>query len=661
MRSAHLTVPARVGVTGLLGALVAGGLVACTDATPDARPAAEALADALGTGDFSAVPLAPGSPSAAEIAETRTAVVEGLGESTATAEVGALTVAEDESAATADLAVTWDLPGVDDDWSYSATLRLVRAEDGAEEPWLVRWEPALLAPDLVPGERLTLTRRSAERGVVLGREDAVLVEPRPVQRIGIDKTRLAEDQLDTAARELAAALELDPEGYAARVVGAGPKAFVEAIVVREGDPGYDVAALARMTGVAALPDELPLAPTRTFARAVLGTVGPATAEIVDASDGEVVSGDLAGLSGLQRRYDAQLRGTPGLVVRALGGSGTERVLHTVEAVPGTPLRTTIDPALQQRAEDVLAGVGPASALVALQPSTGDVLAVASGPGSEGLSTATVGQYAPGSTFKVVSALAYLRAGLAPESAVACPPTIDVDGRSFQNFPGYPASALGDVPFRTAFANSCNTAFIGARDLADQADLLAAARSLGLEPAADLGFPAFLGTVPDEASATGHAASVIGQGQVLASPLGMATVAASVGAGRTVVPRLVVPEAGAEQAGASQEPSPDEDAEEPSPDESPMPAAEPLTADEVVALQAMMRAVVTEGGGGILADLPGAPVMAKTGTAQFGTDAELKNHAWLIAVQGDLAVAVFVAEGEYGSTTAGPLVRAFLGG
>lgn len=661
MRTAHLTARARVGVAVAIAALVASGLTACTDATPDPRPAAQALADALRSGDFSDVPLAPGAPSAATLAETRAAVVEGLGESTATAELGALTVAEDDSAATAPLTVTWDLPGVDEDWTYSATVQLVRAEESAQEPWLVSWALPLLAPDLVPGERLTLTRQAAERGVVLGRQDAVLVEPRPVRRVGIDKTRLAEDQLDEAARALAAALGTDAEAYAARVVGAGPKAFVEAIVVRDGDPGYDIGALSRLTGVVAIADELPLALTRTFARPVLGAVGAATAEIVEASDGEVVGGDLAGLSGLQRRYDRQLRGTPGIVLRAVNEAGNERVLHTVEAVPGTPLRTTIDPALQQRAEDVLAGVGPASALVAVQPSTGDVLAVASGPGSEGLSTATVGQYAPGSTFKVVSALAYLRAGLTPDSLVACPPTVTVDGRSFQNFPGYPAAALGDVPFRTAFANSCNTAFIGSRDLADQADLLAAARSLGLEPAVDLGFAAFLGTVPDEASGTGHAASVIGQGQVLASPLGMATVAASVAAGRTVVPRLVVPDASVGQAASGTDPSSEESPQSPSPEGSPLPDATPLTGDEAEALRTMMRAVVTEGGGGILADVPGDPVMAKTGTAQFGADTDLKNHAWLVAVQGDLAVAVFVAEGEYGSTTAGPLVRAFLGG
>ena len=651
----------RWGATCTLVALTVMAVPACSAGAPDARPAAEALASALETGDFTAVPLDADAPAPADLAATRTAVVEGLGEAVATVEVGDVALADDEQTATAPLTVTWDVPWTDEDWTYTTTAQLVRDEDDAEQPWRARWALPLLAPDLTAGERLTVGRRAAERGPVLGQGDAPLVEKRPVSRIGIDKQHAAEAQADpaAAARALAAALAMDADAYAQRVTDAGPQAFVEAIVVRAGDPAYDVAALDALPGVNVVGDELPLALTRTFARAILGTVGDATAEIVEASQGEVAAGDKAGLSGLQRQYDAQLRGTPGVVVQAVAeGSNASRVLLDVPPVAGEPLRTTLDPVLQQRAEDVLGGLQPASAIVALRPSTGEVLAAANGPGSGGLSTATVGQYAPGSTFKVVSALAYLRGGLTPDSAVGCPPTITVDGRTFQNFPGYPAAALGDVPFRTAFAHSCNTAFIGSRDLAGDGALLAAARSLGLEPAADLGFPAFLGTVPDGASATAHAASVIGQGEVLASPLGMATVAASVGAGRTVVPSLVVRAADAAADDEAADAAADDEAAD---DAADLPPALPLTADEAAALQAMMRAVVTEGGAGLLADVPGEPVLAKTGTAQFGQDADLRNHAWMIALQGDLAVAVFVGEGDYGSTTAGPLLKAFLAG
>ncbi|WP_448630763.1 penicillin-binding transpeptidase domain-containing protein [Cellulomonas soli] len=403
--------------------------------------------------------------------------------------------------------------------------------------------------------------------------------------------------------------------------------------------------LGAIDGVNLVKDTLPLAPTRLFARPVLGTVGEATAELVEQSEGALVAGDRTGLGGLQRQYDAQLRGLPGLTIRATSADGAAvRDLFHVEPTAGTALETTLVVDLQTTAEQILSGIAPASAIVALRPSTGEVLAVASGTGGEGMSTATLGQYAPGSTFKVVSTLALLRAGLTPTSTVSCPTSVTVDGRTFQNFPGYPTAHNGDIPLTTAFANSCNTAFIGAREQAPQSALVDAAASLGLVPEASLGFASFLGAVPADADGTAHAASMIGQGQVLASPLGMATVAASVAAGHRVVPVLVHPAAPAGDA-----------AETPS---AAAPAT-PLTAAEAESLRTLMRAVVTDGGATFLQDVPGEPVGAKTGTAQTGSGEEMHNHAWMIAVQGDLAVAVFVETGEFGSTTAGPLMEAFL--
>jgi cell division protein FtsI/penicillin-binding protein 2 len=77
---------------------------------------------------------------------------------------------------------------------------------------------------------------------------------------------------------------------------------------------------------------------------------------------------------------------------------------------------------------------------------------------------------------------------------------------------------------------------------------------------------------------------------------------------------------------------------------------------------LLRAVVTEGSGVVLQSVQPPPVSAKTGTAEYGTaksGGELPTHAWMIAAQGDLAVAVFVDTGESGSRTAGPILKAFL--
>ncbi|ASR55940.1 penicillin-binding protein [Cellulomonas sp. PSBB021] len=697
-----------VAAVGVAALLASAGLTACTASPPGPQDAAQALATALQGGDLADVTLDGATPQQArqQREEAFEQVVDAFGKDALTVTlVSAQEHEDDDAVADAVLRWTWraggrapggeptgdaDEPdaattpagpdgpdgdavaGAARDWTYETTARLQRDD---EDVWHTTWAPALLAPNLAADEQIVVTREAPERADVLGAGDEVLVEARDVYRIGIDKTFLPADEAGAAARGLAAALDLDADAYAARVESAGERAFVEAIVVRADDGYYDVSALRELPGVNAVADSIPLAPTRTFARPILGTVGAATAEIIEKSDGAVQAGDLTGLSGLQRQHEQQLRGTPGLRIeaRAVEGSpreGEVRALFTVPPVPGEPLRTTLDSLVQQSAESILADVGPASAIVAIRPSTGEVIAAASGPGGGGMSTATLGQYAPGSTFKVVSALALLRAGMTPNSELTCADGVTVDGRRFDNFPDYPADALGEVPLRTAFAHSCNTAFIGARDEAPQDAVVDAAGSLGLLPAQSLGFASFLGAVPSESDGTDHAATMIGQGRVLASPLGMAVVAASVAAGRTVTPVLVVDGAtgaaggsgSADDADTAADATHDEatsgDEESGSASEEPRPHVD-LTADEGAALRALMRGVVTEGGAGFLEDVAGPDVLAKTGTAQFGPVDALKNHVWMIAVQGDLAVAVFVDEGEYGSTTAGPLLTRFL--
>jgi cell division protein FtsI/penicillin-binding protein 2 len=610
----------------MMAALVAVGLVgvlaACGgDDRDDRQQVADALAAALTDGDFSQVPLA--GATADDAAARRTEVNAGLDPWQPTVTAGMVQDGADADSAAATLSYTWDLDGAS--WTYDTHAPLTRTDDG----WQATWSSMLLAPDLTDAEVLTVQRSLPERAQVLGAGDAVIVENRPVNRVGLDKTRLGADQWDAAARQLATALELDPDDYAAQVAAAGEKAFVEAIVIRDGDPNYDTGALIALPGVIATTDTLPLAPSRTFARPVLGSVGQATAEIVAQSEGAVAAGDLTGLSGLQRQFDDQLRGTPGLTVMA-----GDRALFSSEPQVGEPLRLTLDPTVQTIAENVLSSkTEGASALVAIRPSTGELVAAASGPGGDGTSTATLGLYAPGSTFKVAGSLAMLRTGITPDTPVECPATLNVDGREFQNVPGYPTDKLGTITLRTAVANSCNTAFLGARDTVQQAALADAAQSLGITEA-ELGFAATLGAVPTDATGTDHAASLIGQGRVQATPLGMATVAASVVAGHRVLPQLVVGTAPT--------------AAEP---------AHPLSTDEADALRSMMRAVVTEGGSTFLQDVPGAEVIAKSGTAQYGDGDQA--HAWMIAGQGDLAVSVFVETGTSGVDTAGPLLEAFL--
>ncbi|MCL2455410.1 MAG: penicillin-binding transpeptidase domain-containing protein [Micrococcales bacterium] len=379
-------------------------------------------------------------------------------------------------------------------------------------------------------------------------------------------------------------------------------------------------------------------------RAVLGTVGEASARIAEQSGGAIVAGDLTGLSGLQRQHDEQLRGVPGWEVRATAHDGAERVVFRADPVPGADLRTTIDPALEKTAADLLAEETSVSALVAIRPSTGELLAVASGPGGGGLSTATVGRYAPGSTFTIVSALALLRSGLSVDATVPCLPSVTVDGKAFANSSGYPASATGPISLTTAFARSCTTAFSGAGERLTDADLVAAARSLGLDHESEAGFGAFLGSLPDGTDAAGRAAVMVGQGQVLVSPLGMATVLATVSAGQTVSPRIVadapVTVSPVNRQGGTGA------------------VAVPLTTDETVALRALLRASAERTPE--LSALVGDDLLAMTGTAELVTaDGTVVDRVWTMAATGDLAVVVFVEVGDLETVTAESIMAAFL--
>jgi hypothetical protein len=634
MRSGVTTWGRRIAV------LLAVGLMttACTghDPTgPTAADAARRLAGALTTGRLDSVSFTGGTPQQAQGLWAR--AVGGMRGSTVRVTAGPVTVGADGKPATARLTYAWRLAGDGRSWTYRTRAALTRGSGGI---WRVTLSPSLVYPGLSTGARLDLTGVAAKRADITGAGGTPLVTERPVLHFGLDKAQVSATRQAASARALARLLGVDVGPYVARVRAATPKAFVEAIVLRPADARRALRGTSAIAGGGVLRGTLPLAPTREFARPVLGTVGPVTAEIVKKSHGAYAAGDIAGLSGLEARYDGQLRGTPGARVRVVDAHGTSRTVFTAAPKPGVPLATTLDPVLQGIAERALSGVRPASALVAVRPSTGALLAVASGPGSGGLSTATVGRYAPGSTFKVVSSLALLRAGVTPSTRLSCPATTVVDGKRFKNYSDYPAGGLGRITLSTAVANSCNTAFISERGTLTQRAEAEAAAALGFGVDHDLGFPAYFGSVPasdaEAGSATGHAASLIGQGRVTASPLAMAAVAASVAKGGEVVPRLL----------------PDQPAD-------PKPPAKPLTATEADQLRGLMRGVVTRGSGSVLAGLPGPPVLAKTGTAEFGTAAPLRTHAWMIAVHGDLAVAAFVDLGASGSGTAGPILASFL--
>ncbi|WP_331461007.1 penicillin-binding transpeptidase domain-containing protein [Micromonospora tarapacensis] len=272
--------------------------------------------------------------------------------------------------------------------------------------------------------------------------------------------------------------------------------------------------------------------------------------------------------------------------------------------------------------------------MAVRVSDGAVLAVANGPGAAGENLAFTAQVPPGSTFKMVSALGLVERGaVTPDTTVDCPRTRTVDGRSFKNSNDF---ELGEVPFRTVFAKSCNTAFAALAPQLGADGLAVAGRTLGLEGQWEVGLDAYTGKVSAGGGATEQAAAAIGQGTTVVSPLAMAAATAAVAKGGFVPPKLLL-------------------------DPAPEPAAEPgpeLQPEAVAAVREMMRAVVVSGTGTALKDTPGGPVYGKTGTAEYDNNPE-NTHAWFVGWQGDLALAVFVEKGGSGSGTAVPIAERFL--
>lgn len=617
-----------VALTTALSIGALGTLTSCSSG-PDPHPVAETVATAFASGNFAAAPFAQPKVVAADY----NSIVAGMNGLAHTVTVTKISTHDKQ--ATATLAWRWPLGA--QPWAYTTSLTLMQSGT----TWIPQWSPQAIAP-LGTATGLQLVRTPATRGNILDAAGDVLVGPRPVFEVGIDKTKVPPAAQAASAASLAKIVGIDPVAYAAAVASSGPQAFALAITYRSSE--MTPALNAQINGIAGaiqISQTLPLAPSKGFAGGLLGTVGSATADIVKASKGRVLAGDQVGTSGLEERYDPSLAGTPAANVNAVGSvTGPPTTLFQVPAVPGADLRVNLNLGLQNLADSILSNVGPASALVAIQPSTGKVLAVSDGPGSNGYLDATIGQFPPGSTFKTVTSLALFRAGLTPDSTVPCAHSITVDGKVFTNDSYYPLNGFGQIPLRLAFANSCNTAYVSQTSQLKNGDLAAAAAALGFGTDTQTGFGSYFGQVPAPTSVTTAASDMIGQGTILASPLALATVLASVVAGHAVTPGLITGLV--------------------------LPArtpAHPLTAQEAAYLREMLRGVVSTptGTGAGLSSLPGTPVLAKTGTAEFQNGSVTATHAWMMGAQGDLAVAVFVNVGQTGAGVAGPLLRQFLQG
>jgi cell division protein FtsI/penicillin-binding protein 2 len=311
------------------------------------------------------------------------------------------------------------------------------------------------------------------------------------------------------------------------------------------------------------------------------------------------------------------------------------VLSRVSAPkPGTDVRLTLDRGVQAAAEAALAGVRQAATIVAVQRSTGRILADAN-TSAVTYDLGLAGAVPAGSTFKIATwAAAFMSdPALTPATTVPCPATVTVDGRHFvnENRFSYPP-----IPISAAFGYSCNTSAIEQAMSMPPDALRTAAHALGLGADWSLPVASFSGSLPLQDTATERAADGIGQGRVQVSPLLMALMADAATTGRPAYPTLQAstgPRHGA-----------------------------PLPSGITAKMTTLMKATVDLPAGTAheLAGLGG--IEGKTGTAEYGDATPPRSHSWFAGVDTghDIAFAVFVYDGASAQVDAVPLAHDFLG-
>jgi Penicillin binding protein transpeptidase domain/NTF2-like N-terminal transpeptidase domain len=558
----------------------------CSDAEDRLNSTVHAFADALNKDDVSAAAAVTTDPAKASDAVDK--LFDSLGKEVQV-EVGS--IERNDSGATFTLNTTWKFQDGKTQWTYSTTG--TAAESG--EDWKIAWNPTTVAPGLDAGPLSYSTLAPDPAARVLDRTGAELLTQHIVTLVNVSSgadVNALEALLSPLAPGITAE-SLQPDLTAAN----GQP--VTAITLRQEDLAPIEAQLSAMPNV---------------------TLAPQTRLL--ATDKALTSPTLSGLSELWQRRTGD---AAGWAVNAQTAAGVQRV-GGQDPKPVADISSTLDIGMLRASEDALAPIPSPAAIVAIRPSTGDVLAIGQNAAADAQGPiALTGLYPPGSTFKTVTVSAALQAGqVTPDSVLPCPGTENIEGRQIPNDDNFD---LGQVPLHTAFARSCNTTMgrLAVNLPPDGLTKAAAQLGLGIDYTAP-GVTTVTGTVPVADTAALRVEEGIGQGKVTASPFGMALVATALARGSVPAPAIVTGQP------ATSDHTPD-----------PLPAT---VADQV---KSMMRETITSGTATALQDIP--DMLGKTGTAEYVDDQHA--HGWFVGIDGDVALAVFVSD----AGSSGPAVDA----
>lgn len=440
-----------------------------------------------------------------------------------------------------------------------------------------------------------------------------------------------------------------------------------------------------LPGVDTLVEPVRVYPEESLAAHVIGYVGRDNMLNQAEQSYHFYTMEMTGRSGVEKVMDEVLRGREGgRLLRVDVGGYRHEDLGMRPAQPGGDVLLSVDAEIQRLAEDAIRDI--TGAAVVVDPRNGDVLAMASSPSYDlngfvpylPISTwetlqadpehpmvnrAAGGTYTPGSVFKPVVAFAGLENGLlSPEEEYFCPGYYAI-GRGRKRC--WLHSGHGMLDLRGAIRNSCNVYFFHASLNMGHEYIVHMAHALGLgEPTGIALDVDAAGLVPDDAWKrrrvgdgwrSGDSLNLsIGQGWLTVTPLQMAMLTAALANEGTLYrPRLVL---GTRPGGAE------------SFQAEPAVVANRLNWSERsrrVVREAMYEVIMTPGGTGRLARVPGVEAAGKTGTAEFGPPALNQKRGWMIAFapfrDPRFAVAVVVDDAEGGGRDAGPRLQRILAG
>ena len=527
----------------------------------------------------------------------------------------------------------------------------------------------------------------APRGKILDREGRIIVDNYP--SFSALLLRDTPHDLNADADLIAQGLHLDPNDVRTRIRHFAWTPQYQPIFLKE-DITPDELAF-----IDAHRNELPeldtivahrrLYPRNGFMAHLIGYVGEVTEDMLNQPQFELYNpGDVVGISGVERQYNSVLMGTNGARRAIVNSHGREiGLLDETDAIPGKQLKLTVDVDLQIAAEEALEGKN--GAIVAMDPHTGEILAMVSGPTFDPqgfsvrvsrdewnklvndpekplLNKAIQAQLAPGSTFKIIMSVAGWQEGIAQNLHVHCNGSADFYGRNYKCWVYFLHQAHGDVDLEKAIYQSCDVFFytladrLGIERIAKYATMLGLGQKTGIDLPNEVS-----GVMPSEEWKirnfkqrwfAGETISVgIGQGAVTVTPVQLlrAISAISMG-GRMVVPHVVnpqvLPPGYVETANYSEVKN------------------IPIDPNGWSYITDAMTRVLLPGGTAPSAQIPGIDIAGKTGSAQvvsLALRAKYKNsedfaqNGWFVGFtprrNPDIVVCVLFQGGEHGKLAA----------